>query len=333
MHRRYPFMREQIIGIDIADNYITAAQVYANRQGQIRSSRLGWIERDPEASDRDIVSAIRSLWKVNRFATYTVCSCLRNPSLTLKYFSYPRLSPEDLKATLLLEAEQTLQLPQDQVVIDWHINPANGDHGNSQSGIHGTLIAVPRESVERHVRLLHRASLYPVILDVGCMAACNLFLTMRGLENRDDVVGVVHLSAHTADIAILSWGSSVYPRTFFARQGPWEKAIDYLVENVIDELRYYQFKLRKPPVQRLILTGRIPDSPPDGPALPTGTSTERLRATPCLNDIRKATGLPVEVWNPLESVTLDGPFARHAKEHAHLGPLMSVSMGLALRGV
>jgi Tfp pilus assembly PilM family ATPase len=276
------------------------------------------------------------LWREHRFSTFTVCSCLRSRTMALKYFSYPDLGDEDLEQALALEAEQALQMPSDDIALDWHVNPpeAGVSAGEGRAHAAGFMVAVPRAEVDRHLAILETAGVYPVVLDVACLAVCNLYLTLGGLEPQGGPTGIVHLSPRCADMALLSPDRHLYPSTFFARRSCWNEATDYLAKTIADEIKYYQFRVRRQPVERLILTGNAgvedasvrPESE-SGPEPGTEASEESL-----LGKISKATGLTVTQWDPFRELRVR---SRHLQglmdAEPGFGPMLAVSLGLALR--
>ena len=314
--------RESIIGLDIGDRLISASQLVPDGHGQYRLLKAGWVDCEPGASDRSVASAIKKLWRRSGIHTYSVCSALNSRSMSFKFFRYPAMSPEDLASALRLEAEQMLQIPPGNIAMDWHTG-RSADPEKDNGEVEGVLVAVPMREVERHMAILQMAGLYPIIVDVVCMAMSNLFLQLAANMPSTEVTGLVHLSHHTADIAIISQGGNIYPRTVFARPVPWDEAIDYLVENITDELRYYRFKLRRPPVERLFFTGRIPS---------VEHSEEGIREERLLSSVRRETGLPVEFWDPLPCLKIrDASLERRLAAEPEIGPALAPSLGLAMR--
>ena len=127
-------------------------------------------------------------------------------------------------------------------------------------GAEGLLVAAPRKDIDRHLALLEMAGLSPVIVDIGCMAVCNLFLALNGPARIPGAVCLLNLSTHTADMAVLMKDGWMYPHMLVSRSTAWEGSADYLCAHISDVLKYYHFKLRREPVQRLVLTVRIPQA-------------------------------------------------------------------------
>lgn len=307
---------EDIAGINIGDGFISASRVVRRGRKKIALTHAGWLEYAPDASEEEIARVIRKLWKKCRMPTRTVCTGLHARSLCLKYFKYPDLSQLELTSALKLEAEETLQLSPDEIMLDWHLNRSSTNPYTQQGDqLQGVLVAVAREKVNRQMNILKMAGLLPVIMDVSSTSLCNLYLALRGEKvNQDNAVCVVNLSRYNADISILYNDHFIYPRTIFSRSAEWSGKVQYLIENISDALLYYHVKVDKTPVTQLVLTGFVPED-----ADFTG-------------QIHDTIGLPTEIWNPLN----DDNFAvarsiKSAKDYDKTSHLMTTCLGLGLR--
>jgi Tfp pilus assembly PilM family ATPase len=307
---------ESIAGINVGDGFISMSRIVRRGRKKILLTHAGWMEYAPDATDDEIVQVIRKLWKKCRMPTRTVCVGLQSRSLCLKYFKYPDLSQIELTSALKLEAEETLQLPPEQIMLDWHLNrPKNDPYTQQGEQLQGVLVAVSKDQVTRQLNLVKKAGLFPVMLDVGCTSLCNLYLTLRGDSvNHDNAVCVVNLSRYNADISILYNDHYIYPRTIISRSAEWSSKVQYLIENISDALLYYHVKVDKTPVNRLVLTGFVPDS------------------SEFIGQIHDTIGLPTEVWSPLtdENFIISNSIKSAEKDDV-VAPLMTTSLGLGLR--
>jgi Tfp pilus assembly PilM family ATPase len=309
---------EDIAGINIGDGFVSASRIVRRGRKKIALTHAGWLEYAPDASEEEIAKVIRKLWKKCKMPTRTVCTGLHARSLCLKYFKYPDLSQLELTSALKLEAEETLQLPPEEIMLDWHLNRSQSNPYTQQGDqLQGVLVAVAKEKVNRQMNILKMAGLLPVIMDVSSTSLCNLFLALRGEKvNQDKAVCVVNLSRYNADISILYNDHFIYPRTIFSRSAEWSGKVQYLIENISDALLYYHVKVDKTPVTQLVLTGFVPEDPDF-----TG-------------QIHDTIGLPTEIWNPLH----DDNFTvargiKATKDYDKTSHLMTASLGLGLRNI
>ncbi|MFC1708745.1 type IV pilus biogenesis protein PilM [Candidatus Omnitrophota bacterium] len=302
---------EAIVGIDIDQDCVRVASVSLKDNGKVALNQLGSLEYELGSSDQTISSSIKKLWRTQQIKTRTVHACLRSSSLISKYFNYPELAEQEVELALLLEAEQVFQKPPEDLFIDWHLhNSSDKAHNKESSQAEGILVAALAKDVNRQLSILEMADLYPVALDVGCMAVANLFIALNSRLKSENVC-LLDIGSNSADITILSEDSHIYPSTIHSKSAVWGDNIDYLISYIIDVLRYHQFKLHKKPVREVILTG----------ILSTDTKFQKK--------LKKAIGLPLETWDPLESSNLELNGVLDKKQIN--GAAMSVCLGLALR--
>jgi Tfp pilus assembly PilM family ATPase len=304
---------ENIAGLSIQDGLMTAAWTSRGRSGRMRLRKLGKATYEDGVTDRGLAEAVRKLWHACRMPTFTVCSCLHSRSLVLKHFSFEGLTEAEIQSALRLEAELVLRLPQEDIVTEWQVTrTGSSEHGPCTEGI---LVAVPRHEVDRHLRVLEMAGLYPVILDVGCMAAANLCLALRREHEEEQSICLINASASSADIVVLGHDGFIYPRTVFRQTGTWANRVEYLAESLVEAVRYCQYNLRQTPVERLLVTGSA------------------ARMTGFGEHLAGAVGLPLECWDPLVALP-KGSIRLHGAGKKALNPgcALTTILGLVLRG-
>ncbi len=304
---------ENIAGLNIGAGTISASRIVRRGRKKLHLTHAGWMDYASDAPDSEIIQAIRKLWKKAKIPTRTVCIGLESKSLCLKYFKYPDLSQVELASALKLESEESLQLPPEEIMMDWHLNrPKDDPYIRQGEQLQGVLVAANKDQVTHQLNLVKKAGLLPVLMDVGCMSLCNLFLTLRGDSvTTDNAVCVVNLSRYNADISVLYNDHYIYPRTIISRSSEWSGKVKYLIENISDALLYYHVKVDKTPVNRLVLTGFIPNIPE------------------FVGQIHDTIGLPTEVWNPLQDQNF--VISHGIKSAKNDAPLMMPSLGLGLR--
>jgi len=275
-----------IAGIHLGDTHITASRVIQKGADTPVITHVGWVPYDAAASEKDIALALKNFWRTIRMPTKMVCSSLRSSAMVMRYFKIPAMSLAELKSALTLQAEEALQLTRDKVSVDWHIQkkaPGNPIAGNPV--IEGVLAAAPVKDVERQVSILTLAGLDPVIVDVRAMAVANLFMQLDDHAGEASVC-LVNMTPHSADVIVIRKLGGIYPYTVFCRASTWEQSPGFLSENIRDVLKYSEFKLDWDSARRVLLTGEVPES---------GAFIEH---------VRKDLNVSVEVWNPLEAMTI-----------------------------
>lgn len=305
-------MEEDLVGLDAGEDYVAACHLQRHRDGRVRALRLGIARVAETATPRERRSSLRRLWGRCRFPTRTVGSCLRSPSLVLKHCAYPPLQAAELDGVLRLDAEESLQMTADRLVLDWHPH-LNGTGAAARNTVEGVLVASPRAEVDRHLAWLRSASLYPVVLDVGCTALANAFICVAGLPPPEaGCLCLVHTGRAIADVSILSPDGHLYPRTLLSRSGAWDRAIDYLTDSIRDAVKYCAFKLRWPAVSNIWVSGSF-------------ASNAAL-----VQMVSHVTGVLARPWDPIRQLAERG-VSLHADCEGVPAPVAAVCLGLALR--
>ena len=301
-----------MVGLDVGDTHIAGAQLEFDPNGSMRLKAAGWMARPPNADVGQTAALLRQFFRRTGLSTNCVCAAFQSPAMVVKHYRHPRLTADEVTQALVIEAEETLQMPRDALYLDWHVNtPADPEGGTSAAD--GVLVAAPKFEIERHLEILARAGIVPVVVDAGCLAVCNLYLAVKPPPSPDRAVCLVALSNRRADIAVLSCERGIFPRTVFTPVAAWDESANYLTECVADTIKYHQFKLRGPPVERIYLTGTVP------------------RRDVLVSHLRDLAPL-MAFWNPVSDLTVDNPKLQALAE-SESGAILSTCLGLALRRI
>ena len=307
--------KEDFAGLDVGDGCVTAARASRDREGRLHVHNAGAVELAPDAPDRELVAAIRSLWNTTRMPTYTVACCVRVRSAAIKPFHFTGISRADIPAAVQLEAEDVMQKNADAFCLDWHLNPRSAqERAADPEPVHeGLFVAVPRDQVDRHLALLRKAGVYPTRIDSAPIAIANLAANLPPTTDDAQTVCIVNLTPHWADMTVLSPGPHVFARSVFSLREPWEGATAYLARNLVDLLEYYAVRLGRDPVDRVLVTGDLAH----------------------WDAIRQAVGGLIDIaldrWDPLEGATF-APGCNPGGDTAdpNRGARLATCLGLAL---
>lgn len=299
-----------VVGINFGDSHITAARLKGKGEGPYSLTHAACVPYDPAASEKEIASVIKSLWKTAKFPTSSICASLRSAALVVRYFKFPAMSAGELKGALELQAEESMQVSRGSLVVDWHLN-RDGTEGGGL--VEGVLVAAPSKDVDRWLNILFAAGLDPMVLDVRAMAVANLYAALGGRKT-DAVTCLVNLSPHSADVIVLSKTGALYPHTVFCRATAWGETPAFLSENIRDVTKYSEFKLDWEPVQRVVLTGELPAD------------------AGFVAKVQEGVRLPVERWDPLTALTVKSKGLQNVLDSgSDHGAMLVPSLGLALR--
>lgn len=311
-HRRSKLTCEELAGIDISDGLICATYLTRSEHGAIQLQHAGWARYDYNESPESLSLKIKHLWKECGIPMHLVTTCLHTRSLAIKHLKYTGLSHNDLYSALQLEAEEALQLPPNELVFDWHTNRTDGAPNTPVTS--GLLVSAPTRKITRLVNTLRNAGLYPAVIDTAPTAISNLYLTLNGNLPKGESRALLTFSSHNAVICILYEGDQLYARSIFSHSGSWNDNADYLIETLQDALLYYQVKINKDPITKILLTGDVPQE------------------AEFIEKIRVRTELPITLWNPLSDPMIDVSKKCQSDLLTLTSPSqLATSLGLALR--
>ena len=302
-----------IAGIHFGDSHISATRISRKGDGPYGLTHADWLPYDSGASEQVIAGAVKVLWRQSKIPTRAICATLRSSSLVMRYFKYPSMSAEELRSALELQAEEALQVPRRDLIVDWHLNRGEYSIGARGKAIEGIFFAAPVKDVDRILNILFLAGLDPIILDVRALAVANLY-SVLGEKKDESALCLVNLAPHSADVMVVTKSGSIYPYTVLCRATTWAEAPEFLCENIRDVMKYCDFKLDWEPVRRIVLTGEVPP----------GTEFSRK--------IQEGARLPVECWSPLSVLDCSAKRvkARLAGDVAS-GKMLGPCLGLSLR--
>lgn len=245
-----------IAGIEFGDTHIAAARLREKEAGSYLITHAGWVDYDPASSLKEKAEAVKSLWKHTKMPTRTVCAAVRSGSMVVRSFNVPAMTEIESGAALTLQAEEALQLPRHELVVEWHVNgsPDLESTGKAATGIYA---AAPLKDVEHELELLRLSDLDPVILDIRALAVANLRGALKGADAADYPLCLVNLSPHSADIILQHAPGVIYPHTVYCRSSTWDESPGFLVENIRDVMRYGEYKLGWKLTERVVLVGQV----------------------------------------------------------------------------
>jgi len=343
---------KNIIGLDIGSASIKAVQLRETSNG-LRLEAAG-IAQNPTAglegketskTGQMIADTIKNLIQENNIKGKNVVSSLSGPPVSIQYFEFPKLSPDELEGAVRLEAEQVMSSDIKDMDMDFQVL----SNTSEAKKIKVLFVAVPKRMTEERVEVIQQAGLNPIIVDVDSLALANCFLRM-GEALDDKTLIILNVGAQLTNLGILRKGNMQLVRDIsfggnditgtiakermisleeaeHKKKTPslWteqnlemisllRRRATKLVNEINRSWGYYQTRTSVEKVNRILLMG--------------GSS----KLAPLVQFISECMDVPVQEWNPLEHLEL------HEKKfdpqfRQELGPALAVAIGLALRKV
>mgnify|MGYP001338010248 CR=1 FL=1 len=168
----------RILGLDIGTHSVKAVELA--RSGD-RYSVTGYAQAEI-AANGTLKDAITAVLRDGRFKSKQVVSSVSGRSVIVRYINTPHMKTDDLKASMKFEADKYIPFDVNEVILD--CVPLDDKPSAETGDMRVVLVAVKKDVVDEHVRLLQEAGLYPYIIDVDCFALGNAF------ENSDQTLAV-----------------------------------------------------------------------------------------------------------------------------------------------
>ena len=160
---------QRILGLDIGSHTVKAVELAKSGD---RVSVTGYAQADIAAAGT-LKDAISAVIREGRFRSKQVVSSVSGRSVIVRYINTPFMKSEDLKASMKFEADKYIPFDVNEVILD--CVPLDDKPSAETGDMRVVLVAVKKDMVDEHVRLLQEAGLFPYIIDVDCFALGNAF--------------------------------------------------------------------------------------------------------------------------------------------------------------
>ncbi|MBM7456903.1 type IV pilus assembly protein PilM [Oceanisphaera litoralis] len=167
---------------------------------------------DHQLQDVDkVVMALKLLRRQLNSSCSIVATAVTGSSVTTKTILVPRsLSPEELETQILLEAEQHIPFPLDEISLDYESLGINANHPDRDNIL---LSAARTESINTRVSALELAGWETRVMDIGVHALArgvNACLAAEKTEAR--LLAVVDIGAECLTFVVMEEGEVIYSR-------------------------------------------------------------------------------------------------------------------------
>ncbi len=344
------FSQDDVLGIDIGSSSVRMIQLSKNGDGYtVVAAHVCDIKQDSTDAALKEESIVQAVQKCMVFAKkkarWAVCS-VSGPEVAVRPFRFPPLQTEELDGAVRLEASQVCPFNVDDGIVDYQIVPS-GELDNSATGV---LVAAPNDIINRKTRIMEKANLSCVLMDVDGLALLNCLIAGKIASTSINTTAVLDIGTSCTTLAVMSETGLPFVRTVpyagndiidqVARennvspeavknelfgsdslvippenlQASMEKASRKLVSDVVDTLRYHSTQAKSSAVDELLVCGTF--------GMVKGF----------VDILSKQLPLKTVLWNPFD--TMKCSVDRQCLEVIQTkGPAMVVAAGLAMRSV
>jgi type IV pilus assembly protein PilM len=199
-----------VVGLDIGSTSIRAAETNRSKDGPVvtgfgrvalpKGVVHSGVIQDPQA----VTAALKQLWSAAKLRTRNVVVGVTNPQAVVRETTLSNLPEAELRKSLPYQVRETLPLPVERAVLDFHRleEPGRGDT------VRGLLIAAPRDAVVTAVHAVERSGLHVDTVDLASFAL--LRCTSR-LDDRAEAV--VDIGAQATTVVVHRDGTPLIVRT------------------------------------------------------------------------------------------------------------------------
>jgi type IV pilus assembly protein PilM len=201
------------IGLDIGSSLIKVVAIDHSKGDPILKS-YGIAKLPPEAivegeiMDRSLViEGIQECMTKANVTKEKVITAVSGRAVIVKKIMMDKMNPDDAKEAIFWEAEQHVPFDIDDVCLDFQV--LKEDVGANQMEI--LLVAAKKEMVNTHADLIRDAGFNPVIIDVDSFAVQNAYeFTSGGSYER--VTGLINIGSDVTNINIVQNNIPLFTR-------------------------------------------------------------------------------------------------------------------------
>ena len=199
------------IGLDVGSYSVKAVAVQPNKG---RMTLLGYSQQ--RIGEQDVAVVIRQVIDQLGLKPSNLVSSVSGRSVIVRQVETPRLSDNELRNHILIDADKYIPFGIDEVVIDFQPLP-DQDGAEAKNNQDVQLVAVRRGFIEDHVGTLNNAGVHPKAIDVDLFAICNAFEVFGPVQSPEEnpCVALVDIGASKVCVAIVKGNRLLFTREFY----------------------------------------------------------------------------------------------------------------------
>ena len=343
---------KQLAGLDIGSSIIKLTEVQETPKGRILS-RFSMIPLargaivDGAVAEPDVLTAtIKELHKKSGSKRKKVVTSISGTSVVIKKVTFSQMDEDELRD--LIRDEGGKYLPFDNMDTVYYDFQILGENPYSPSQIDVLLVAAKKDIIDGYTEAIQDAGLIPVIMDVDSFALETMYEENYDFEE-NDVDILINIGASMTNLNVVKGGMSIFTRDFtiggnsvtesiaaktglsfdeaekakIEGSGEDERARRLFRENLIVDadplcseiersVDYFRTTFGAENIKKIFLAG--------GGAMIPGIA----------EDLSHRLSIEAEIINPFQKLQL-AKNVMDQKEAEHIGPMATISVGLALR--
>lgn len=204
---------KSIVGLDVGTTSIKAVELTKNSKS-VTVTGFGQIEI-PNSDSQTVANAVAELIREAGFKTKHVVSSVSGQKVIVRYLQMAPMSDEELRNAIIFEAEKYIPFTLDECVMDCQ----RLDQGEeAQGGSNVVLVAVTKNQIGDHIKLLQSSGVVPEVVDIDAFALSNAYELQRAFAREappEGVVALVDIGAAKTCVNIVAGGVSAFTREIY----------------------------------------------------------------------------------------------------------------------
>jgi type IV pilus assembly protein PilM len=330
--------QQRLTGIDIGSSSVKLVELsgVAPDLELERIALASIVEDDPDSTCERAISVILDS---NTLECRRVATSVSGPSVAVRDLRFPTMAPEEIQGAVRYEGSQVIAFDINDCYMDYSILDPEDEAVDT---IDVLFVAAGKTAVDSKTRMIEAAGLEPrfvgvdmlvllealqkrddlpetvALLDVGSTCT-GIGITRAGVQPfvRDlDIAGHTYTEAIAAELGIPLSEAETAKVAESRRSSAVERIIQGVTGQLVGELRrslvYYQTRGHGAKIEKIFLCG--------------GSS----RVPGLAETVKEALGMPVELWSPINDVSIDGArFDLPSVEQ--LAPIVALATALAMK--
>ena len=155
----------------------------------------------------DVAQVIRDLLRNNKIKGSRIATAVSGHAVIVRRVTMPRMDEDELRESIVWEAEEYIPFDVDDVNLDFAIL----DDNTESNDMDVVLVAAKRDRIEEFVSVIEEAGRDPVVVDVDAFALQNAF-ELSYPERQHEDIALLNLGASVINVAVLEEGHPVFWR-------------------------------------------------------------------------------------------------------------------------
>ena len=324
-------------GLDIGSQNVKWVHLRQNGKIELASCAVVPIRKKGREG---IVAAIREALQASGTLSPQIQTAIGGHSVIARYVYFPKMSRDELRSHIEVEADKYIPFNIKDVVLDCQILEEKKEEGK----VHVLIVAVKKEVLDHHLSLLKESGIETTVVDVDTFAAVNAFEHALGASDSSmKHQALLDIGAKTTNLSILRGATTFFSRDIPIGGSDFTKAISEKTGLEMDEAEVLKCSGTKsqeelfawigPSLENLMgeikLSFDYFENQHDKRVERIYAAGGSSRLAGLLKYIQKGFTLETLPWDPLQGIEASDEVLSHVKD---VRESLAVAVGLALRG-